>query len=75
MPECMICGNRVGGDAWVCVRCERAYPELAQPYKDWPEWARYMQAEERKRRRRAATVATEITASDLAAVDRLLYGD
>jgi len=75
MPECMICGRRVRGDAWVCTLCEKAYPVLAQRYRDWPEWARFLQAEERKRRRRMPCVVQEITASDMEAVDRLLYGD
>lgn len=57
------------------MRCEAAYPELKEPFRTWPEWARYMKAEEEKRRRHAPYEVQTITASDLAAVDRLLYGD
>jgi len=71
----MVCGRRIQGNGWVCLRCEAAYPVLAQPYKDWPEWARIMREEERIRRRRARYEPLVITASDVEAVDRLLYGD
>lgn len=74
MPECMICGRRIS-QGWVCLRCEAAYPALKEPFRTWPEWARYMKAEEERRRRRMPYVVQEITASDMEAVDRLLYGD
>ena len=75
MPECMICGNRVSGGYWACARCESAYPDLRLPKSEWPDWARYLRNEEQTRRRRLLQGVVEITASDMASVDRLLYGD
>jgi len=75
MPECMICGRRVGGDCWLCCYCEHGYPALARTYRQWPAWAKFMREEEQRRRRRMYYQVQIITCADSAAVDRLLYGD
>ena len=71
---CMICGRPITSKFWVCEACERAY-KLGAPFVEWPSWAKYLKREEHRRRFRATHEVQEISASDLPAFDRLLYGE
>ena len=73
--ECMICGKPISTRFFACETCERAYPDLKRPFAEWPDWARYLKREEQRRRFRATHEVQEISASDLPAFDRLLYGE
>jgi len=48
---------------------------LGEPKRSWPAWAKYLRNEDQIRRRRSRYEPLVITASDVEAVDRLLYGD
>jgi len=75
MPECMICGKRITEQFWVCEQCEHAYPALAEPYRRWPEWAKYMKEDERRRRKRTRREVRFVYASESRDVDRMFYGE
>lgn len=77
--ECCICGANITETFWVCERCERGH-NLSHSTADWPEWAKYLKAEEAKRRRRRDHEIQVIPISllnraEAAQVDRLLYGE
>jgi len=63
MNRCCICEARLSGTGWLCNRCatETTAFELVVPLKDvpvaeWPEWAKYLLAEEQRERRYDQTV-------------------
>ena len=49
LPQCIICGEPVGGEStfWVHVRCAKgAGWDLTKPYTEWPEWAQALKRDE-----------------------------
>lgn len=77
--ECCACGRAIDERHWFCEPCERAY-NLPRSTADWPDWAKYLKADEAKRRRRRGHEVQVIPVSLLdraerAQVDRLLYGE
>ncbi len=47
LNRCMICGDAVRPQQWVCAHCEEAYG-LAILFEQWPMWAKALADEAQK---------------------------
>ncbi len=75
---CCICGARITERFWCCEHCAREHS--LNGLATWPEWAKFLQCDEKRRRQRRDARVQVIALSDLSTeeageLEREWYGE
>jgi hypothetical protein len=75
---CCVCGKRITDRFWCCEHCAREHG--LNGLATWPEWAKFLQCDEKRRRQRRDARVQVIALSDLSTevageLERQWYGE